>query len=89
MRMYAVVLGIGLTTFYGYAGQVAVASLHAVRDEAPQPAPRHRVHEVNRVWYGGTLAPVVVEATRAPLASGRPTVRCYQASQPAGSRAVT
>ncbi|HEY6208009.1 MAG TPA: hypothetical protein VIW28_03055 [Gemmatimonadales bacterium] len=89
MRMYAVVLGIGLTTFYGYAGQVAVASLHAVPNEASHPAPRHRAHEVDRVWYGGTLAPVVVEATRARLAHGRPTVRCHEPSQAAPSRAAT
>jgi len=89
MRRYAVVLGIGLTTFYGYAGQVAVASLHAVRNEAPRPAPRPRAYEANRVWYGGTLAPVVVEATRTRLANQRPTVRCYEASQPARSRAAT
>jgi len=97
MRKYAVLLGMGLTTVYGYVGHVAVASLNP-GPTRPSPAARARAEALDPVWYGGTLPPVVVEATKAGsgknavvrgLIDARPSVRCFQASQPARHRAAT
>ncbi len=97
MRKYAVLLGMGLTAVYGYVGQVAVASLDPA-PKRPAPAASARAKVLDAVWYGGTLPPVVVEATKAGsgkntvvrgLIDARPSVRCFQASQPARHRAAT
>ena len=61
MRGYALLLGITLTIGYAYAGQVALTSVDTANrhaslveraDRAPDP-----------LYFGGTLAPITVEAT--------------------------
>jgi len=88
MRVYALLLGILLTTGYGYAAQIAVSSLRARRPTALEPAARIPTDgALDGVWYGGVLAPVTVESrsdgTRAAVTQGRvlsrPTVRCTEA----------
>ena len=54
MRLYAVLLGIALTTGYGYAAQVAVASV--------DPGRRAEVDPASMIWYGGSLDPITVES---------------------------
>ena len=54
MRVYALLLGIALTSGYGYAADVAMASRKPVE---PKPAA-----STGPVWYGGVLDPVIVEA---------------------------
>ena len=87
MRIYALMLGVALTTGYGYAAQVAVTSVGAA----------HRVNTLRaasiaaddgrgQVWYGGVLDPVVVESQRGTVVTktkilGRPTVRCPEVAQ--------
>ena len=88
MRVYALLLGILFTTGYGYAAQIAVSSLGAVRPTAPEPAATIPTDgALDGVWYGGVLAPVTVEsrsdgargaATQSKVLS-RPTVRCTEA----------
>src|SRR5439155_14696778 len=61
MRGYALLLGITLTIGYAYAGQVALTSVetanrHASLAERADKAP-------GPLYFGGTLAPVMVEAT--------------------------
>jgi hypothetical protein len=88
MRVYALLLGILLTTGYGYAAQVAVSSLSPGRPTATEPAAAHPASAaLDGVWYGGVLDPVTVESrirgTRAAATQGkvlsRPTVRCTEA----------
>ena len=90
MRVYALLLGITLTIGYGYAGQVALMSVETANrhaslveraDRAPDP-----------LYFGGTLAPITVEATAATATSGAHTVvtvplahsgeRCAASGQP-------
>ena|SRR2546422_885016 len=87
MRVYALLLGILLTTGYGYAAQIAVSSLGAGRPTATEPAAVIPASDaLDGVWYGGVLAPVTVESqirgTRAAATQGkvlsRPTVRCTE-----------
>ena len=88
MRVYALMLGVALTTGYGYAAQVAVSSLGAGRNLITAPATTTTTDagsSLDGVWYGGVLDPVTVEAsgsTRAAAAMGRvesrPTVRCVE-----------
>ena len=95
MRGYALLLGSLLTVGYGYAAQVAVASAGFARRgaaafTADAPAAGSG-YWLDRVWYGGVLDPVTVEApadpgarvtvTRAPRL-GRETPRCLPAVQP-------
>ncbi len=91
MRVYAVLLGIALTTGYGYAAQVAITSVSGERTSkttaSRQPA---AADALDTIWYGGVLDPIVVEArggpsagtvlAKAPLQEGR-TVRCGQTSR--------
>ena len=87
MRVYALLLGILLTTGYGYAAQIAVSSLGAGRPTATEPeATIPTGGALDGVWYGGVLAPVTVESrsdgTRAAAQGSimsRPTVRCTEA----------
>jgi hypothetical protein len=88
MRVYALLLGILLTTGYGYAAQIAVSSLNAGRQTATEPAAANPASAaLDGVWYGGVLDPVTVESrirgTRAAATQGkvlsRPTVRCTEA----------
>lgn len=88
MRVYALLLGILLTTGYGYAAQIAVSSLGAGHNTRARPAAALPTGDApDRVWYGGVLDPVTVEsrsggaraaATKARVLS-RPTVRCTEA----------
>ena len=97
MRKYALLLGMGLTTVYGYVGHVAVASLEPAPKQ-PTPAATARAEALDPLWYGGTLPAVVVKATKARsgktavvrgLVDAPPGLRCFQASPPARHRAAT
>jgi hypothetical protein len=80
MRIYALMLGVALTTGYGYAAQVAVSSIGAGHRPDPLP-PGALAPDRGQVWYGGVLDPITVESERGPVAAkvrvfSRPTVRC-------------
>ena len=97
MRVYALLLGVLLTTGYGYAAQVAVSSLGSGRQTVSEPAKSiPATNALDGVWYGGVLDPVTVEsrsggarasASRNKVLS-RPTVRCSE-PQPTRFRAVS
>jgi hypothetical protein len=83
MRMYALLLGVILTSGYGYAAQVAVASAAAGREPASNPE-AGAVRD--QVWYGGILDPIIVESRGTPRVAGtehrvleRLTLRCADA----------
>jgi hypothetical protein len=60
MSWYAVFLGAVITGVYGYAAQAAIAvDLSRLPVEIRAPAAGT---SPDRIWYGGTLAPVTVEA---------------------------
>ena len=63
MRRYAVLLGMLLIVGYGYAAQLALT--------AERPAGARRSADTtgwnDRIWYGGTLAPITVEAHSDPV----------------------
>lgn len=70
MRGLTILLATTLTFAYGFAAQAAITAdrVETIRrvagiTEAPAPTP---VEAATRVWYGGMLAPVTVEA--APVA---------------------
>jgi hypothetical protein len=96
MRTYALILGILLTTGYGYAAQVAVSSAVAVRPT--DPAPAAGAVEKGPLYYGGMIDPIVVESS--PVGSGakadvsqrrllgRPTLRCVDTARPPRYRTV-
>jgi hypothetical protein len=95
MRVYALLLGIVLTTAYGYAAQIAVSSsLGPARHTPATTIPAGDA--LDGVWYGGVLDPVTVESrsggARAAAAKGRvlsrPTVRCTEVG-PSRFRAVS
>lgn len=70
MRIYALMLGVALTTGYGYAAQVAVASVGAGHRVNTLPAGSVTPDDGRgRVWYGGVLDPVVVESERGTVAT--------------------
>lgn len=73
MRGTTILLAMGLTLGYGLAAHAAITADRAEtvrRVMAPSPDAR-----TDRVWYGGTLPPVVVEAPAAePVAT-----KCYVA----------
>jgi hypothetical protein len=79
-------LGIALTTGYGYAAQMAVSSLGAGRNLITEPAPASDVgSSLDGVWYGGVLDPITVESPSGARATAartrilsRPTVRCTE-----------
>jgi hypothetical protein len=82
MRIYALLLGILLTTGYGLAAQLAVSSLDAGRHTNPTAA-LPASGGPDAVWYGGVLDPITVEssvgdahATAHARILSRPTVRC-------------
>jgi hypothetical protein len=85
MRMYALLLGVILTSGYGYAAQVAVASSATGREPAPTPKARAAL---DPVWYGGILDPIIVEsrgthrvAATAHRVLRRVTLRCADAKR--------
>ena len=96
MRVYALLLGILLTTGYGYAAQIAVSSLGTGRQPVTEPATVIPATPLDGVWYGGVLDPVTVESrgggARASASQrkvqSRPTVRCSE-TQPTRFRAVS
>ena len=66
MRGLTILLATTLTFGYGFAAQAAITAdrVETIRrvagiTEAPAPTP---VEAATRVWYGGMLAPVTVEA---------------------------
>jgi len=70
MRGLTILLATTLTFGYGFAAEAAITAdrVETIRrvagiTEAPAPTP---VEAATRVWYGGMLAPVTVEA--APVA---------------------
>ena len=70
MRGLTILVATTLTLGYGFAAQAAMTAdrVETIRrvagiTEAPAPTP---VEAATRVWYGGMLAPVTVEA--APVA---------------------
>lgn len=89
MRIYALLLGILLTTGYGAAAELAVTSLDAGRRAPAHPAATLPASAApGAVWYGGVLDPITVEssardshaAAQARITS-RPTVRCVGADR--------
>jgi hypothetical protein len=97
MRVYALLLGILLTTGYGYAAQIAVSSLGGGRQPTAEPVTvTPAANPLDGVWYGGVLDPVTVESrsggARASVSQdkvlSRPTVRCSEA-HPTRIRAVS
>ena len=97
MRVYALLLGIALTTGYAYAAQMAVSSVGGGRHTPAEPAGTFTDEDaIGRVWYGGVLAPVTVESksggARVTASKGRilsrPTVRCVETSH-SGFRAIS
>ncbi len=85
MRMYALLLGVILTSGYGYAAQVAVASAAPGRKPAPKPEARA---VLDPVWYGGILDPIIVESRGTHRVAGtahpvleRQTVHCADAER--------
>lgn len=96
MRVYALLLGVALTTGYGYAAQIALSSVGASRyTPAASPAASAAGHP-GSVWYGGVLDPVTVEsksdgarpASTKNQVLSRPTVRCIEAAR-SGFRAAS
>lgn len=89
MRIYALLLGILLTTAYGAAAELAVTSLHSGRRAPARSAVTIPASDaLGAVWYGGVLDPITVEssargshaAAQAGIIS-RPTVRCVGADR--------
>ena len=84
MRIYALMLGVALTTGYGYVAQVAGSSVGTShRDTLPAGAVTSESR--GQLWYGGVLDPITVESERGPVAAktriySRPTVRCPEAA---------
>ena len=84
MRIYALLLGITLTTGYGAAAELAVSSVDAGRQTRVSPvAALPPSAAPGAVWYGGVLDPITVEssvgdphATAHARILSRPTVRC-------------
>ena len=89
MRIYALLLGILLTTAYGAAAELAVTSLDTGRRAPAHPAATLPASGApGAVWYGGVLDAITVEASardshaaaQARILS-RPTVRCVGADR--------
>src|SRR2546429_3658924 len=89
MRIYALLLGITLTSGYGAAAELAVSSLDAGRQTRAHTAATIPASDApGAVWYGGVRDPITVvsspgdsqTAARALIFS-RPTVRCVGAAR--------
>jgi hypothetical protein len=85
MRIYALMLGVALTTGYGYAAHVAVSSLGTSHRSTLPVGAVTPDESRGQVWYGGVLDPITVESERGPVAAktriySRPTVRCPEAA---------
>ena len=91
MKAYAMLLGMLLTVGSGYTAQVAVSSVGAAGRGEAGPAPASRGNEgLDKVWYGGVLNPITVEARGdAPantaaarrLLLDRPIARCFRSNR--------
>ena len=57
MRAFALALGLLMTVGYGCVAKIAVAGVRS-------PDEVQRAASPDTVWWGGTLAPVTVEAER-------------------------
>ena len=68
MRGMTLLIATILTLGYGFAAQAAM-SLN-IR-HAGATLPETAVSSTNRIWYGGTLAPVTVEATPEPKCAAK------------------
>ncbi len=75
MRVYALLLGIALTTAYGAAAELAVSSVDTGRKTRGNPAAVLQTRgnpaavlpasgAPGAVWYGGVLDPITVESSR-------------------------
>ena len=64
MRGFTFALATTLTFGYGFAAQAAMKADRA--ETIRRLAPSAPAEDAARVWYGGTLAPVVVEASAQP-----------------------
>jgi len=90
MRIYALLVGILLTTAYGATAELAVSSVETGRKTGITPAAVLPASGApGAVWYGGVLDPITVEssgdahtAATARIVS-RPTVRCVSADRSA------
>jgi hypothetical protein len=91
MRIYALLVGILLTTAYGATAELAVSSVDTGRKAGSAPAAVLPASGApGAVWYGGVLDPITVEsssgdahaAATARIVS-RPTVRCVGATRAA------
>lgn len=86
MRVYALLLGLVLTTGYGYAAQVAVSSAATAR--RLDVAPTAGIGANDRLWYGGVIDPIIVESRGGAAKTAvsqrrfrdRPTVRCIESA---------
>lgn len=68
MRWYGRLLGVVLTVAEYCVIGLAATAPNGERRLARAPAVRTRADRVDRIWYGGTLDPVVVEGrTSAPV----------------------
>jgi len=89
MRVYALLLGIALTTAYGAAAELAVSSLDSGGATRGNPAAVLPASGApGAVWYGGVLDPITVESSRGNTHAAaqarilsRPTVRCVGADR--------
>jgi len=89
MRVYALLLGIALTTAYGGAAELAVSSLDSGGATRGSPAAALPASGApGAVWYGGVLDPITVEPSRGNTHAAaqarilsRPTVRCVGADR--------
>ena len=68
MRGLTLLIATILTFGYGFAAQAAmtVDRAETYRRAARTVAPGDPTVDANRVWYGGMLAPITVEATAPP-----------------------
>ena len=71
MRGLSMLIATILTFGYGFAAQAAMTvdraeTLRRVANTVETTTP---TEDANRVWYGGTLAPITVEATAQPKCS--------------------
>lgn len=68
MRGLTLLIATILTLGYGFAAQAAMTADRAetFRRVTRTLEPINPVEDANRVWYGGMLAPIVVEATAPP-----------------------
>ena len=76
MKRYALILGAVITGSYVYAAQAAIAH-DLARVEASMSLPTAGAG-TDSVWYGGTLAPVTVQAWRVQPSAISSMAECKQ-----------